>query len=442
MQVNKKAILPVIIGALVLLCAAFFNGFPIVYADTSTYLDSAFQFETPFDRPITYGLFLRFASLNGLSLWFVILTQALILSGLIYLFLKLILDSSINRNRFFIGLMFFLALLTSASWTTSQLISDIFTPIMLLSFVLLAFGKYSKSFQVVLYVIFLVATAMHMSHITFNVVFFISILVLRIWNVFGLKDNVKLRPILICFVLSILSISTMGSALSKSKHVFLMGALVEHGIAKEYLDEHCGDNKYALCAYKDSLPEKATEFIWDASSPLYKLGGFEGTKDEFTEIINGTLTSPKYLGLHVVASVKATADQLLMFNIGDGNSPEIGESPVDKRVGTNFPHEIDSYRNSRQSKDQFGFLSWYNSVLGVVVILSFVLCLFLFYKSEKRMRAILFVVLLSIFFNAWVCGTFANAIDRLGTKVIWLIPLIAFIGVSNYVLKAKRTSKN
>jgi hypothetical protein len=34
---------------------------------------------------------------------------------------------------------------------------------------------------------------------------------------------------------------------------------------------------------------------------------------------------------------------------------------------------------------------------------------------------------MGVILNAWDCGTFANAIDRLGCKVMWLIPLLTII---------------
>ena len=83
-----KQLTYILTGAIFLMLDSFYNGFPIVYSDTSTYLASGFELETPFDRPITYGLFLRIASLNGLSMWLVIFFQALILSYLIFLLAK------------------------------------------------------------------------------------------------------------------------------------------------------------------------------------------------------------------------------------------------------------------------------------------------------------------------------------------------------------------
>jgi len=47
---NKiKRLLISVLGALLLIADAIYNGFPIVYSDTSTYIVSGFGLETPFD---------------------------------------------------------------------------------------------------------------------------------------------------------------------------------------------------------------------------------------------------------------------------------------------------------------------------------------------------------------------------------------------------------
>ncbi|MEO6902184.1 MAG: hypothetical protein ABI315_03440 [Bacteroidia bacterium] len=237
---------------------------------------------------------------------------------------------------------------------------------------------------------------------------------------------------MICFCLSLLSIATAGSALSKSKHGFLMGALVEHGIAKAYLDEHCKDIDYNFCAFKDSLPDKAWKFLWNEDSPFYKMGGWKGTKKEFNEIIYKTLTTPKYLILHIKESIKATVDQLSKFEIGDGNGSFLEGTLLHKRINTYFPHEILSYESSRQSKRNLTFISWYNQVLLFVVLASIVVLLLVlvkFYRCDKKLLSMILIVILGVVINSWACGTLANAIDRLGSKIIWLIPLITIIGV-------------
>ena len=51
----------------------------------------------------------------------------------------------------------------------------------------------------------------------------------------------------------------------------------------------------------------------------------------------------------------------------------------------------------------------------------------LFPKKEFRARMVFIVTIWGIIMNAWVCGTFANAIDRLGSKMIWLVTLLTVV---------------
>ena len=40
------------------------------------------------------------------------------------------------------------------------------------------------------------------------------------------------------------------------------GRMLQDGIVKKYLDEHCPDPKLQLCAYKDQLPDDADVWFW------------------------------------------------------------------------------------------------------------------------------------------------------------------------------------
>jgi len=223
-----------------------------------------------------------------------------------------------------------------------------------------------------------------------------------------------------------------------------MGALVEHGIAKKYLDENCEDCDYEFCAYKDSLPDKAWMFLWNEDSPFYKMGGWKGTKEEFNEIIYNTLTTPKYLALHFKESLKATGDQLSKFQIGDGNGSFLEGTLLHKRISTYFKHEIARYESSLQSNENLTYLDWYNKVLFSVVLVSIAVLIMVILKvrhHDKRVLSMILIVILGVVINSWACGTLANAIDRLGGKIIWLIPLISIIGVINIWNKIQLPTK-
>jgi hypothetical protein len=427
---NFRFLFCIVLGALALMTDAFINGFPIVYSDTSTYLASGFQLETPFDRPITYGLFLRVFSLNGLSTWLVVFAQATITSTLIFLTVKLLTG---NKRFLKIGLItsVFLALFTGLSWTVSQLMPDIFTPIALLCIVMIFSGEFKRGKMVLLYVLFLLSVAMHISHILLYGLILIAAFIVKRFFFSDIFQTARNSQIAILLALTIIAIVTMGSAISKSKHVFFMGAMVEHGILQQFLDDKCNTTDYKLCVYRNSLPEKAYQFVWDEDSPFYKIGGWKESKQEFNEIIFETLTTPKYIGLHIKESLKATFQQLVLFKIGDGNGSFPEGTQLHSRIHKYFPNDLDQYANSRQNQSQLGFLDVFNSLFSAVIILSLIILVFLqirfWNQFNGHFKLVLIVLLTGILLNAWDCGTFANAIDRLGCKMIWLIPFMAIL---------------
>lgn len=437
MKESFKFFIFILLGGLALMTDAFYNGFPIVYSDTSTYIASGLELETPFDRPITYGLFLRLFSLNGLSLWFVVFSQAFILSYLIFLFVKQFVS---EESYLKLGLLtvILLSLFTSVSWTVSQVMPDIFTSIALLSMTLILTGTFKTKTLVPLYLLFFVSTAMHMSHVLMFVLLLLIVFALAKYLLPREIYPKRNLHIAILLILTLASVITMGSAISKSKHGFLMGAMVEHGIVENYLNDHCDSREYKLCAYKDSLPERAFEFLWAPESPFYKIGGWKETKKEFNEIIHGSLTEPKYFGMHIKESLKATVHQLVLFSIGDGNGNFLEGTLMHERVSKYFYHDLPAYTSSKQNQSQLYLLNFLNSLFVIVLVLSVFLSIILFVKFwnylEQRDKAITVMFLLAILINAWSCGTLANAIDRLGSKMIWLVPFITII----LLLKVRR----
>jgi hypothetical protein len=418
---------------------AFYNGYPLVYSDTSTYLASGFELQTPVDRPITYGLFVRLTSINGFSLWLAIFFQSLILSYLIFLFLK---QFSTEESFLIWGLVLiiFLSLFTGVSWSSSQLIADIFTPIALLSLVVQLFGNIHKRTSIFLYVLYAIAISMHMSHILFFSVLLLFIYACKKW----LFKNESLKTVrikvAIMFVLTIASIFTMGSAISKSKDVFMMGAMVEQGITKKYLDEYCGTRPYKLCSYKDSLPKTLNAFVWDTNSAFYKTGGWSAqNRKEFNDIIFSTFTEPKYIVLHIAALAKATLQQLVHFQIGDGNGKFLTGTLLFERIGKFVHRDIGWYSSSRQNQTGFVEINTWNKVYDFIILIS-ALCLLLILILKRQIltrnfKSVIFVFLIGIVLNAWDTATFSCVAERFGCKMMWLIPFLLAVSVLKcYVL--------
>jgi hypothetical protein len=165
------------------------------------------------------------------------------------------------------------------------------------------------------------------------------------------------------------------------------------------------------------------------------MGTWKASKEEFRAIIYGSLVKPKYIYLHLRESIKATAQQLTCFDIGDGNGSFLQGTKLHERISAFVPHELVRYSNSVQNKSDLSSLAIPNKLFRVIVLFSIlVLCYTSISKKitiSSSFQLVGVLVLFSLVLNAWVCGTFANAIDRLGSKMIWLIPFLALLRIAS-----------
>lgn len=417
-------------GALLLMLPAFYNGYPLLNPDDGTYISSGFLPETPNDRPIIYGLLLRVFSFNGVSLWLALCFQAYIVSWLVFRIAQ-----HITGKKLWIPLLVTClpAVISTLSWKVSELIPDVFTAIALMCIMLIVAGLESKPVTVCLYVLYFIAVATHMSHVMIFAILLVALLFFyrRIPAPAGVRPC---RRILLLLFLTLATIAVMGSALSKSRHVFTIGALQTRGVLKPILDDKCQTEHFKLCAYKDALPADANEFIWNNNSPLYKEGGWEAVKDEYNRIIHISYTEPKYIKLQVRSSVRYTLKQLCDFRIGDGNWASPPGDYLYETIHTYLPHELRAFEKARQNTGRLQVsLSAPMHMLTIVLLASLaVLAVVVIIWKRKTGRLFIFWLLLSslcLLLNAWSCGTFSQVNGRYGGKMIWLPVLNALLAL-------------
>ncbi len=122
-------------AAALLLWPAVWNGYPIVFADTGTYLSQAIHRYAGWDRPVFYSLFMLPLHAT-LTLWPVVVAQALLTASVLWLVCRALLPA-VPPLGFLAGI----ALLSAGSclpWIVSELMPDLFTPLLILLVGLLA----------------------------------------------------------------------------------------------------------------------------------------------------------------------------------------------------------------------------------------------------------------------------------------------------------------
>ncbi len=119
-----------------LIWPALWNGYPIVFADTGTYLSQAMHWYLGWDRPVFYSLFI-YPLHAATTTWPVIVAQSA-LAVLVLDLTRRALDVSL---AWLLGLTAFLSAASWLPWTVSELMPDLFTPLLVLLLTILVFAR-------------------------------------------------------------------------------------------------------------------------------------------------------------------------------------------------------------------------------------------------------------------------------------------------------------
>ncbi|MDR3681279.1 MAG: hypothetical protein P4L41_15040 [Flavipsychrobacter sp.] len=427
---------------------AFYNGYPLVSPDTGTYIDTAFNFYMPPDRPPFYGMFLRISSLS-VSLWYSVFAQSFILAFLLYRLSGLVYGNQWSIKLYTTGFIMILAF-TYISWVSSFLMADTFTPILLLAMVLYLYRDTPLATLIYLPLI-AAATLMHNSHFVITLLFAFFILVMAINKRSGALagKGMALLSVSICCYLLICSMNLLNHkkfTFASGSHVFMMGRLAETGILNTYLGDHCATEKYKLCSYVNVIPGDAGTFIWDPNSPFYKTGGWDSSALEYNHIIHHIFTQPKYVVMFVAKSATSTLRQLSQINIPEKPTLQGKGSGIWVGVTRYFHHEEKEYLASKQNFNVLD-VNGLNFIYGLFLVASSIFAVWYINDSpdHKQIKNIYFAIIILIVLNAFATATFGNVLDRLQNRVFWLLPALNAMLLARYLYEVsgieKRTVK-
>lgn len=423
-------ILHYFVVSLLMMVVALYNGFPLVGADTAGYIEQAIYPHFLPDKTPFYGIFIRVSSLH-LSLWFTVCLQSLLLGFLLLRYIGFMYRDSktINGNFNFI-LVTAVAILsfTCVSWVSSNLMSDVFTPILLLAMLLLLTEKQAGRWMPAIYAgIIFMAIAMHFSHIAIVVIVAISLIC---YGYTTKQRDLIQRSVAILLICAAFwgvmcganVVKKHGFVFARGANVYMIAKLNETGILRKYLDENCRNKRLQMCSYTHDLPMSLSGFVTSGVSPLYKMGGWDSSDQEYREIIHDVFTTPRYLGMFVQKSVVSSLKQLTRIQPPEECVAYGKKSETYKKVSDYFPHESREYITAAQ---QAGALSV--AAPNVVYQLFFLLTslwLILYYKEvfSPQSTFVYGFILVFLIANAFVSSTFASVTDRFQFRIFWILP--------------------
>ncbi len=375
-----------------------------------------------------FGLYLHFGEDSGF--WINLGIQALATLWILQLTLRVF---GMVRPWRLAAIGIALILTTALPWLASMLLTDIFAGLSVLSlFLLVLHGhKISAIEKLALFAFTAFAAATHSATLAVLLGLCCAGWIARPFlrermAVSGLLQGslsiVAGAAMLLCanFVLSGQLAWTPGS------YGVAFGRMLQDGIVKQFLQDHCPQQKLKLCPYRNELPATADEFLW-GSSMFNTLGRFNGLNDEMGFIVTRSLA--EYPLWQAKAAIVATAQQLVHVGTGEGTSGWIPHTyGIIERY---IPAQLAPMRAAHQQHWDLDFAAINRlhipvalaSMLAVVAIFAFAI----WRRRLDDLTLLTATVTLALLGNAFVCGVISGPHDRYGARIAWVATFAVLI---------------
>ena len=444
----------VLSAALVMSWPAVYNGYPLLYPDSMSYLRQG--------APVARALFQhRFAGYYGgrsliysvgilpfhwnVTPWPVVILNALLTAYVLWLVVRSFQPGRTSTT--YLALVALLSVFTGLGWFVSWIMPDIFGPVLYLAIYLLVFAPETLSHAERRAVVLIAwwAVASHITHLMLAAglcVLFVAVLAVR-----RQLTRSALRPIgsvaltVFCAAAALAALHTYlygVPSLNGQRPPFVMARMIADGPGRWYLRRHCPTLHVEICRHSRDLPDNVDDFLWNAHGiwQSASLAQQEQMRKEETRIVLGALRA--YPREELVVSAGHFWRQLRAFGLYDYDPNPWILAMVD----TVLPGARPRYLETRQAQetlheDLFTSVQDWTVVLSLVVIT----CWGLFLRQYRSARVIGLATIIGfvIVVNAAVTGVLANVEDRYQARVIWLAPLLAAVLVMTWLDERRRT---
>jgi hypothetical protein len=269
------------------------------------------------------------------------------------------------------------------------------------------------------------------------------------WRWFDRRGGIALAPVGLVLGIGAVAIAMQMAvnyvgygrpSLTEGAPAYTLSRLVETGLAKRYLDAHCGAETYVLCDYRDRPATYVGWYIFDPGSPfraVWNRGvphtdlviGAHRSEAESLAIIGGTLREFPLATAWQMAL--ATAQQLMSIHTAEAIGPTLGRDWIEDAVRIYYPDLYPSYARSLQNRDLLP-LSTVRVLHVLVADASLFLLIFLAVRGALGRswlgRFSLFLLLADLL-KAVISGVLAGPANRYGSRLVWLVVLAAALAV-------------
>ncbi len=425
-------------GAVLLAWPALLNGYPLMFSDTGAFLAQSLVPLMIWDKPWVYGPLMHLFHWR-VTLWGPVAAQALMVSHLLWLTGRVFWGQRPLRH---LGLCL-LAAATTAPFTVSLLMPDVFTAPVVLALFLLGFAadRLGRGEMLYLGVLATLGIASHLSHIPVAA----AVIALGVVLTWRLAPVLRMAAPLAGALALLVATNLAGhgvASLSPHGATFMLARLQADGPAARTIAALCPERGWYLCAFTHRLPMDSDAFLWEPDSPMNRdaagnprfLGGAL-LSAEAREIVRETLRREP------LAVAEAMAANTLTQAVTAGAGDVIAQPWVDveNAAGTRVreffpPTEIARYEASLQAARTLpGLVSplapLHALLLAGGTVLGLAAALRAVRRGEVRAFALVLCVLGGAAANAFATGGLSKPHHRYQARIAWLIPVVAVIAV-------------
>jgi len=416
--------LAVLLSLGLLMAPALWNGFALLQYDTGGYLARWYEGYLVPSRAVVYGLILN-AGVPG-AFWPVLLLQSALTVWVLALMLR---AHKFGRPLVLLGTVAVLSLATTLPWLTSILLTDIFCGLAVLALYLLLLRRdtLAPAERASLIVLIAVAAATHSATLAVLLALIAAAALVTLID----RKRIPARALgqgVIALALGAVMVLAADYAVAgrlawtPGGFALSFGRMLQDGIVKRYLADHCPDAKLTLCTYKDQLPDDADVWFW--GDPLFdRLGRFAGLGPEMEKIALESLRD--YPAMQIKTAALATARQLIDVRTGEGVLTSIWHTY--SIIEHYAPQLVPAMRAARQQHGELSFTA-INRLHYPVALLAMALLPVMIGLAWRRRLPVPIgefaaATALAILANAFVCGALSNPHDRYGARIVWIAGL-------------------
>jgi len=440
---RRNSVCAVLLAALLSCWPALMNRYPLLYADSVSYLSDGRPVLQQFlhhtrtfvgMRSELYALCIYFVHWQR-NPWPVVALHALITAYLVFLTMRAFFPQrTISR---YVATMLLLSAFTSMSWYVSLIMPDILGAPLYLAVCLLLFVPQSltRLDRMLLPLLMGFCVVSHATHLLIAVFLLAMLTVLLAFRTPLMRDRGR-TLIVFAAIVAIAAASQMvlhkylygRATLDGNRMPYLSARFIADGPEKQYLRTHCGAEHWMLCDQLDQLPSTDDDFIWGDDTIWSRASPQEKQQLLHEEIPLALRTLRTYPKQQVAVSLKAFADQLNDFGVNDFDNNMWMEDHIEETMpGAHAAYERSLQAHDRVPSNFFTELQRWPVFLAVLVLV--VLLPGIVRRSEWPFAGFCVVLVPVLIANAFVVATLSEVDSRYQARVIWLLPLLAIIAL-------------